>query len=435
MTKRGKEQRYCGGKCNDGSCAVCQVAQQNQRLEELVQERTRELVELKDAADAANRAKSEFLAIMTHEIRTPLNGILGMTELVLDMNMPREQREMLEVVLGSSRTLLSIVNDILDFSKIEAGRLELNPGPCVIRTALERVVQLLQARVYAKGLEVVVELAPSVPRSCITDSARLAQVFINLISNAIKFSNDQGGVIIYVDVEDETDETVDLHFVVADAGVGIPEDKFGLIFESFTQADATVSRSYGGTGLGLAISARLVKLLGGKIWLKSKPEVGSAFHFMIRAEKSPEEIDELSDATLELSSASADAIPHSRVLVVDDSEVNRILLERMLQSSGGFDTESAADGYVALDLIEHGDFDMLLVDLQMPLLDGWGLAERVRSHKNPNVRALPIVAVSAHSPQEMAGRVIQAGMNGYISKPIQRTQLIEQVRQILKGPS
>jgi len=392
-------------------------------LELEVRKRTRELettnLELsgaKDRAEAASRAKSEFLANMSHEIRTPLNGVMGMVELALDTPLDETQRDYLDTARQSADTLLSVINDILDFSKIEAGRLELDPVEFSLRNTLSLTMKMMALRAHEKGLELLCDVDDGVPDALVGDAARLRQVIVNLLGNAVKFT-DRGEIAVAV-AQDSTEEAgVRLHVRVTDSGIGIPKDKQEAIFEAFTQADGSTTRLFGGTGLGLAISARLVAMMHGRVWVDSEPGRGSTFHFTVRLEPSRQPPIALP--------ADRHTLRGLRALIVDDNATNRRILSGTLH---GWQMESiaVASGPLAIAALENAHatqerVDVILLDCHMPGMDGFELAEYIRN--SSRLAGTTIMMLSSSNQRMDAGRCRELGMAAYLVKPVSQAEL------------
>ena len=400
------------------------LEQYSNHLEELVLGRTAEMESARNQAEAANHAKDDFLAVMSHEIRTPLNGVLGMAQLLMQTSLTEKQRTYLANLQISGETLMAVINNVLDFSKIESGKLELEALDFNLEETLDKLAVSLAHTAAEKSLEFRIDPASEIPPMLIGDPVRLDQVLLNLLGNAIKFTQ-TGRVVLNVRLLEESLHSVRLEFAVRDTGIGISDEQQAQLFKPFSQADSSINRKYGGSGLGLTISQRLVRAMGGEISVASQPGQGSTFSFALTFERSAKENGQVMTQARSAQISPAQVLQTlrgGRILVVEDNAINRLVAKDMLKSLGLLAFMSAS-GEQALTMVQEEHFDAILMDIQMPGLDGYQTTAHIRSHPGLNPRAIPIIAMTANAQDSDRRKALEAGLNDYLAKPINLTQL------------
>lgn len=395
----------------------------------LLRRKAAELESARQTAETANLTKSQFLANISHELRTPMNGILGLTALTLESELTPEQRDNLETVIVSARSLLTLLNDLLDLARVEAGRMELERVEFNLPELMAETLRTFAFQARRKGIDIGLTISPDIPGRLVGDPGRLRQILLNLVGNALKFTA-RGRVEIRAEGAAQLDQRVALLFTVSDTGIGIAPEKQKLIFEAFSQADTSTTRVYGGTGLGLAISQRLVEMIGGRIWVESEPGTGSRFHFTAWFDQASSRGEMAANSGQQTSRIAGPL----RILLAEDNAINQKLAIRLLEKKG-HTVVVAGDGKEALNRIEQQNFDLILMDVHMPTMGGLEATAAIRDMEGRRGGHIPILAMTASAMKGDRELCLAAGMDGYISKPIQAAELFRQIEELTSPAS
>jgi signal transduction histidine kinase/ActR/RegA family two-component response regulator len=386
-------------------------------------------------AEAASRAKSSFLATMSHEMRTPMNAIIGMTTIGKNAENSDRKDYALNKIEGAAMHLLDVINDVLDISKIEANKLELSPIEFNFDKMLQKIVNIIHFRMDEKYQRFTVNIDKNIPLFVIGDDHHLSQVIINLLSNAVKFSPEQGEIGLDITLMDEKDGICEIRVEVSDNGIGISPEQKSKLFHAFEQADSGIRREFGGTGLGLSISKHIVELMGGKIWVESEPGKGSRFIFTIKVERCASKTDSASDSDVKSGFDTIGIFTGKKLLVAEDMEINREILISLLDNTG-IDIDCAHNGMEAVEMVSAApkQYDVVLMDLQMPKMDGLEATRLIRAVNNQNLKKLPIIAMTAHVFKSDIDKCLEAGMNDHIGKPFDVNDVLEKLHKyLIKG--